>query len=370
MILISTQCFPPDIGGIENLLGGVAERLSQEGFQVNVFADGKKKKDDVERAFQIIRFSAPKPIRRLLKSHAIRKFIKKNIPLNDQNSSLVFDSWKSLEFVGRLNIRKICFAHGNELLSEFGSKKWIRINKALKAADLIIANSNFTAKLLTSYEIDHSRVEVFYPPINPQPQPDNNAVHWIETQTAKRYPTLTTVCRLEPRKGIDSVITSLPKLINIFPNLLYLIGGEGGDRPRLENIIKNLNLASHVKLLGRLSEQERAALLSKTSVFIMPTRKVGSSVEGFGISYVEAGWYGVPSIASQTGGGVEAVINDVTGLIVDLTKEDELTTAIKRVLEDSDLRNRLGEAAQKRSRGELCWDTAINKLIKLIKNIS
>lgn len=100
----------------------------------------------------------------------------------------------------------------------------------------------------------------------------------------------------------------------------------------------------------------------------MPTRQVNRSVEGFGISYIEAGWYGVPSIASQTGGGVEAVLHNETGIIVDLAEENNLTLALIDLLDNETLRERLGAAALARSRHELCWDIAIFRLIDIIDN--
>ncbi|MBU6176764.1 MAG: glycosyltransferase family 4 protein [Bacteroidetes bacterium] len=368
MILISTQCFPPDIGGIENLMGGVAEWLSQKGIEVTVFADGKKSKDDTGRIYRIRRFVGPKPFRRILKSFRIRHFVKNNISANDSDSAILFDSWKSLEPIRKLNIHKICFAHGNELMSEVNSSKWRRICKVLKSADLIIANSNYTAMLLRSYEINPSRIKVFYPPINPQPAPDEDTKRALESKFANKNPILATVARLEPRKGIDTVIRSLPELIKLYPNLIYLVGGEGNDRQRLEKIINDLKLKNHVKLLGQLSKQQRTIVFSHATLFVMPTRQVGKSVEGFGISYIEAGWYGVPSIASQIGGGGEAVINDVTGLVVDLNKPYEFTMTLVNILGNRELRNRLGAAAQDRSRNILCWDKAIDRLIDIIDN--
>ena len=368
MILISTQCFPPNLGGIENLMGGMAKWLSIKGAQVTVFADGKKRGDDEGQPYEIRSFAGPKPLRRFLKRLQIQHFIEKSSAATRRDASIIFDSWKSLETISNFNIRKLCFAHGNELLSDIGSRKWHRIRRSLKSADLIIANSNYTADLLGAYEIDSNRIKIFYPPIYPQLIPDTIIKQELQDEINGQAPILITVARLEPRKGIDTVITSLPKLITRYPNLIYLIGGEGDDRHRIENIINELNLKNHVKLLGRLSEQQRAALFSLATIFVMPTRQVNRSVEGFGISYIEAGWYGVPSIASQTGGGVEAVLHNETGIIVDLAEENNLTLALIDLLDNETLRERLGAAALARSRHELCWDIAIFRLIDIIDN--
>jgi phosphatidylinositol alpha-1,6-mannosyltransferase len=363
MIVMTTQCFPPDFGGIENLMGGVATRLNQAGEPTLVLADAIRS-DRAEAAFSfpVKRFGGLKPIRRWLKGRAIRSLISEQATGHNPASLLIADSWKSLEHVGSIDLPILAFAHGNELQEKPDSAKGRRIRKALSRADLILANSKFTAGLLDRLGVEPSDIAVFHPPIDPQPEARPNELEALDQRLGGRGPLLVTVARLEPRKGIDDVIAAHATLITAHPNLVYALAGDGEDRARLEALVANRNLQGHVMFLGRINDQERAALLTRATLFVMPTRKVGRSVEGFGISYIEAGWYGVPSIASQIGGGVEAVLDGETGLHVGGNSQHDLPHAISRLLSDAEMRLKMGKAAAQRAQTELCWDTAIATL--------
>ena len=365
MIVISTQCFPPDIGGIETLIGSAADRLSKSGAPVMVLADSiRSDRPEVAFPFPVRRFGGIKPVRRWLKGRHLRQVVNAS-----SASVLIADSWKSLEYIGSLSIPVLTFAHGNELQEDPKTTKGQRIKTALAQANHCIANSHFTAGLLKNFSVADSKISVFHPPIEPQPTATLDALALMDNRLKARGPILATVARLEPRKGIDDVILALQELIKTYPDLIYAIGGGGNDQSRLENLVKQEGLERHVIFLGRVSDTERAALLTRSSIFVMPTREIGGSVEGFGISYIEAGWYGIPCIASLTGGGVDAVLNGITGLCVDRGNEGELARAIKLLLDDDAMRRGMGLAAAHRSRHELCWDVAIKQLTSIIDGV-
>ena len=363
MIIVSTQCFPPDLGGIEILMGGIAGRLHQSGAQIMVLADAiRSDRTELSFPYAIKRFGGLKPIRRWLKGRAVRQLAKEH-----KATALIADSWKSLEQIGKLDLTTLVLAHGNELQEAPNSAKGMRIKKALNRADLIVANSRFTAHLVEKFNIERSKICVFLPPIEPQPDASPEALKKLDVRLGERGPLLATVARLEPRKGIDDVIKALPKLIGTYPDLVYAVAGGGDDLIRLETLAKELGVEGHIVFLGRVNEQERAALLARATLFVMPTREVGRSVEGFGISYIEAGWYGVPCIASRVGGTVDAVVDGETGLCIDGGKEGDLTRAIERLLADGTLRKKMGKAATQRAHHELCWDHAVDTFRGLIE---
>ena len=125
-IVISTQCFPPVIGGMENLMNGLANNLHKKKFNIFVFADGKnsldEEKHDKDISYEIVRYRGLKIIRKKRKSLDIKKFInfKKNI------NSIFCDSWKSAENLIKYNIgneKIFCLAHGNDVLAKNIVKK-------------------------------------------------------------------------------------------------------------------------------------------------------------------------------------------------------------------------------------------------------
>ncbi len=102
---------------------------------------------------------------------------------------------------------------------------------------------------------------------------------------------------------------------------------------------------------------------------IMPTldESLAKSIEGFGIAYIEAANFKIPSIASDIGGTPEAVIHNKTGLII--KHIDELDEAIKNLIDNKQNRLKLGQNAKIRAENELNWDIQIKKYNDLIKEI-
>ena len=111
MIIITTQCFAPKIGGIESLMTGMAEALSNLGKEVLVLADGPKQKSDNDQNYKIKRFNTWKPIRRVQKAQYLKKIIHTN-----KVETIFADSWKSIELINFTFNRIIVLAHGTCLL--------------------------------------------------------------------------------------------------------------------------------------------------------------------------------------------------------------------------------------------------------------
>lgn len=360
MIIISTQCFPPDIGGIEVLMGQFAHYLSYAGNQVTVFADRSRDIQKEEpQLYTTKRFGGFRPVRRWLKAQSIDKLISQS---GYEPKWIIADSWKSLETL-KTNCPTLVLAHGNELLFENNAKKKVRIQRSLSKADLVLANSHYSAEKVMALGISKAHIRVFNPPSNPQEIPNPDSLNEVNLIIDQNHPIITTVARLEPRKGIDRVLESIPTLIKKYPKILYLIGGAGPDQQRLQNIMTKLGIEKHVAFLGRIDVNIRSALLSRSDIFVMPTRTEGNSVEGFGISYIDAAWFGVPSIASREGGAPDAVIDGTTGLILDDTSVPTVTHALTLLLENDALRIKFGEAAAKRSRNELSWPNQVSVLM-------
>lgn len=163
-------------------------------------------------------------------------------------------------------------------------------------------------------------------------------------------PLVVSVSRLVPRKGMDVLIEAAHRLSGSFPDLTVAVAGTGRDAGRLGRIAERPG--ARVQLLGRVSEEDKAALLGASDVFVMACRNRwgGLEQEGFGIVFVEAAAAGVPQVAGDSGGAAEAVEDEVTGLVVRHPEEPaEVALAIRRLLADDGLRRRMGEAARRRA---------------------
>ena len=369
-IVISTQCFSPVLGGMENLMKGLAESLYKKDFNIFVFADSKnsldEEKHDKYLSYEIIRYGGLKIIRKRRKSTDIKKFInfKKNI------NCIFCDSWKSAENLIKnkiANTEKIfCLAHGNDILVNKNIIKRKRIKKTLSETSCVIANSYFTKKRVTNLGIKSNKIKVIYPGIENiyfNSKRNNNNL-----QKYKNFkPILLTIARLEKRKNHKKIIYAINELIKDFKNLLYLIAGDGPEMKKIRKLINKLNLKKNVKILGKVNESDKAFLFKISDLHVMPTiqDKRSISIEGFGISYIEAGMHGIPSISSGLGGTKESVIDGKTGIICNPNNVSSIKDSIRKVLINKTMYKKLSINSKNFSK-KFLWKNTIRNYLKLI----
>ena len=370
-IVISTQCFSPVLGGIENLMKGLADNLYKKKFNIFVFADSKNLSDeenhDKNLSYEIVRYRGLKIIRKKRKSRDIKKFInfKKNI------NSIFCDSWKSAENLIKNKVAKtekiFCLAHGNDILVNKNIIKRKRIRKTFSAISYIIANSYFTKKKITDLGIKSSKIKVIYPGVEHRYfdfKKNNNPF-----QKYKNFkPILLTIARLEKRKNHRNIIYAVNELIKDFKNLLYLIAGVGPEMKEIRKLINKLNLEKNVKVLGKVNENDKNFLFKISDLHVMPTiqDKKSVSIEGFGISYIEAGMHGIPSISSGLGGTKESVINGKTGIICNPNNILSIKDSIRKVLINKKMYKKLSINSKNFSK-KFLWKNTITNYLKLIR---
>lgn len=366
MILVSTQCFPPASGGIEMLMHSLSNALATTGERVLVFADKYSSADsrlDSQQTYPVYRYGGLKAWRRRKKAREIFSYSQEH---RESQLCLITDSWKSLEHVDTRYFNKVlCLAHGTEFPEQATGSKSARIKRSLNKASYIIANSGYTAKRLSLYIADQQKIRVIYPGItigDEEPAADLK----ISEQCALRSPVLITLARLERRKGQLSTIRILPRLIEKYPDLLYVIAGEGSLRGELESTVQQLGLNKHVIFTGKLDGALKSAWLRHSTLFVMPGSKVGQDVEGFGMAYIDAACFGIPSIACNVGGASEAVLHRQTGLVIEPENADMLTQAIFELLDNSLYYKQLGENARERAK-EFLWQNKCVEYLGLLK---
>ncbi len=358
MIHIVTQCFFPDVGGIEGVMTGLADHLAAAGHAVRVFADGDAADaaGDGAKPYEIERFSGLKAWRRRRKRSAVAR------ALSRRPARGVFaDSWKSLAAIPGGVRPIVMLAHGSEFPrpEALSAAKRARLIAAVARADVILASSDFTAERVRALVPEAAdRLRILPPPIEAQAPPSALAVAQARVLIGGGAPVIATLARLEPRKGVDMVLRALPGLSRRHPGLVYVVAGSGEDGPRLKGLAEALGVADRVRFTGRISDDLRAAVLSAADIFAMPVRREGASVEGFGLTYVEAAWYGAPAVAGREGGAATAVLDGETGLLCDGQDAAAVEAALGRLLDDEALRSKLGAAAAARARA-FTWEARL-----------
>ncbi len=212
-------------------------------------------------------------------------------------------------------------------------KCWL-MRRVLRHAHTVVVNT-FSLKHHVETLIGRRDVMVCYP------QP------WIvgspHTHTNRTRVELVSVSRLVERKGIQRVLNVLASDAVLRASCHYMIVGEGDFGETLKRMIAEKQLASCVTLTESSSPEVWKSAYDNADIFVLPTIQREGDREGFGMVYLEAATFGVPSIASRVEGVDEAVIDKETGLLVG--DDDELRRALHALIEDTHMRERLGQQA-------------------------
>ena len=329
MHLIVTRSFPPEVGGMQSLIWGLSRELSKN-FMIKVFADyveGHKEFDD-QASFSIERVGGIKLLRKYRKAQLINEYIKDN-----KVDSIIADHWKSLELI-KTSKKKYCLVHGKEIKHPKGSGQNKRVINVLNNVEKVIANSQFTKNLAIELGVNENKVIVINPGVDPAKKSNKKFLDKVESILKFKNPRLITIARFDKRKNHEKILMSLRNLKQIYPEIVYICVGYGEEEENIKKLVSELNLEAQVMFFKDISNDLKNALIEKSNIFVMPSITYKKSVEGFGIAYVEAAQYNIPSIGGKDGGAADAIDHEKTGLICDGNSLDEVYSSISSLLEN------------------------------------
>ncbi len=360
MYLIVTRSFPPEAGGMQNLMWGLTNAISKH-YMVKVFADHNddSKSLDENVSYSIERIGGPKLIRKYRKSYLVNDFIKNNKNIK----GVIADHWKSLELI-KTNKKKICLIHSKEINHRKGSFLNKRVLNVLNNVDYVVSNSKFTKNLAIDSGVKGQKIIVINPGIEPLKELSKEILFEAEDMLQHKNPRLITVSRLEKRKNHEKIIMSLRNLKQLYPNIIYTCIGYGEEEENIKKLVKELNLENQVLFLKNISQELKNALLAKSNLFVMPSVIYKKSVEGFGIAYIEAAQYGLPSIGGKDGGEADAIKNNETGIICDGNSLDEIYSSIDLILKNNSYKNFINKTKEFAKKFE--WDNIIKQYFKIL----
>ena len=180
---------------------------------------------------------------------------------------------------------------------------------------------------------------------------------------------IVSVGRLVHRKGQDHLIQALPQILKSVPDAHILMVGQGPYLSHLKKLVARHNLNEHVSFIGRIQYAQLPQYICAGDVFAMPSRSrfFGLEVEGLGIVYLEASACGLPVIAGSSGGAPDAVLDGVTGFVVDGENKHEIAAAAIKLLNDGDKAQAIGLAGREwiieKWRWEI-WSQRFNELLQ------
>ena len=364
MFLVITRNFPPDVGGIQNLMGGLSENLVNHG-PVKVFANEYEdsNKYDKKSLTNIERVGGIKIFRKYRKANLVNNFIKDNTNIR----AIIADHWKSLELLKDDYLKKsktFCLIHSKEINHEIGSSNNKRLIKSTNKANFIIANSNFTKDLAIKVGINKSKIHIIFPGINEPKKINDDTLKKAKEIYSNFFPKVITVARLDKRKGHDKILMLVKNLKVKFPKIKYICVGYGEEEKNLLALSKELGIENEVTFLKNIDENLKLSLISESNLFLMPSVKVKKSVEGFGISFIEAASYGIGSIGGKDGGASDAISHNKTGLICDGNDLNSIYESVINFLSNDNF-IKYGENAKEFSKN-FYWNKIIKDYLRLI----
>ena len=360
MYLLITRTFPPELGGMQNLMWGLARSLAKLNL-IKVFADYHENHEEFDSSvsFSIERVSGMKLIRKYRKSYLINDYIENNKNVD----CIIADHWKSLELI-KTNKKKICLIHSKEINHPRGSGLNKKVLSVLNNVDRVVANSNYTKNLAIDLGVDEKKIVVINPGVDPVIEVPKKYLDEAEEILKGKKNRLITVSRFDKRKNHEKVIMAVRNLKEIYPDITYTCIGYGDEEEKLKKLVIELKLEDQVTFLKDVPSNLKNALVAKSHIFVMPSIIYKKSVEGFGIAYVEAAQYGVPSIGGKDGGASDAIIHEKTGLICDGNKLEDIYSSIEHLFKDNKYLE-YGKEAKNNSENFL-WDKAIEKYKRIL----
>lgn len=243
----------------------------------------------------------------------------------------------------RQGTKVVVYIHGEEIPRGSGYFNRIR-REALQGASALVAVSSFTKSALIGLGIPPNRIALITNGVDTarfQPGAKNQRI--VERYGLASRRVLLTLARLDERKGQDMMIKALPMIRKAVPDVMYLIVGEGTYGGTLRRLVSELHLEETVVFTGAASDDEVVDFYRTCDVYAMPNRTLeDGDTEGFGLVFLEAGACGKPVIGGIAGGAPDAIMHEVTGLLVDGTSAEAIASTCIRLLQDARLRSELG----------------------------
>ncbi|AFY32498.1 glycosyltransferase family 4 protein [Calothrix sp. PCC 7507] len=363
-ILVISRVFFPDTGGIQEY---AYNRCLQDPDQIIVLtsACAGDQSFDCEQPFPIYRW----PMSAMTHLGALGSFLKQilnilwsvvlAIRLHQRYRYRYIEWCHGYDFLSLLllsyllPVQCVIYLHGDDVLCPLKNPvfRWL-FEWTLRRTTTIVCNSNFTRNyLIDNFQVD-TPIRVIHPTVRPEKfgQHSLEQVNHLRAQIRQQHQipeqaiAILSVGRLVKRKGFDRVIENLPNLIAEGIDVYYIICGQGAMASELRLLAEKLGVTSRIIFAGYVPDEELTGYYAACDIFSLLTffDSKQKSIEGFGIVYLEAGYFAKPVIASRVGGVEDAVLHENNGLLVNPNSTVETFAMLRQLCRDRKLRERLG----------------------------
>ena len=374
-ILLVTNDLGPHAGGIETFILGLLEQL--DGFQIVIYTSSQTGSEDFDKALTtntaaiVIRDKSSVLIPSPWVNRRVRKVMKEY-----QSEIIWFGATMPLAWMSGLLKRSgakriVALTHGHEVWwAKLPPFKWI-FKYSTRSIDVLTYLGQFTRRAMAPAVSSKTLMVQIAPGI-----PIDHFVPAVKSQSLIRELDLegkqVIVCvgRLVHRKGQDKLLEALPQILLQHPDVVLLFVGVGPRRKKLDQLVQKFGLAPYVRFIGRVKYDSLPQYFQLADLFVMPSRSrlAGLEVEGLGIVYLEASACGVAVVAGASGGAPDAVIQGVTGDVVDGTNVAEIANAINELLDHPMKLKAMGLAGREWTEERWSWQIWGERFKELLIN--
>ena len=360
-ILLITEYFRPDPGARETFFTFLAESWEKDKVQVAIVARpdyymssmAQRKSFEAAQSYKIERFycrSIPLFYALGLSNGKLNDFLEDQIK-DFQPEHIIFSDISSISLslavlAEKKGIPYSAFLNGSSIPVHLEKHRFLSRRFFLRAST-IFTFSWYLARAGVRYGLPPANISVLPPGLKPRWQRQETSI--IPTWLKKRYKEknlLLSVGPLVARKGIDQAVRAISLLPEMIQDLHYVIVGSGPEYYYLREQIKNYQLEKTITLTGFVSDGFLGELYRQAQLFIQPGSKNSGDIESLGFVFMEAAWFGLPSIAGRAGGTEDVVIHEITGWMIETNDCKALSKQILSAILSQDERKKLGENAK------------------------
>ena len=369
-ILIVTHNFPPIDGGIATHVSEIARNLHALGQVPIVVAPSSErtKQVDAQLPYEVVRMPASR-------SRYVRLFITGLYTLSLmllRNPRYVYSShWKNSGVAAAI----CCFLCSKPLFQAVHGSEATRLHAGRSSLYLFrwvasivrgfVVSGKYQVDLISEAGVPKSKILVAPQGVDltrfSTTRPHDPPIR--ERYGIGENPILLTVARLVERKGHDVVLKALRQVLADEPDTTYLIVGKGPMEGALRRLADEYDVTERVIFCGFVPDAEIPLYYYSCDMFVMVSRDIGGDVEGFGISFIEAGACGKVVVGGRSGGIPDVIEDGVTGYLVDPSNAEELARVVINGLRNRELREAMGEAARTRVEHRYDWRVIVANML-------
>lgn len=364
-IWLIAENWPPRVGGIETYLTGIASHLPKGSIQV--FAPVETAANHHDEPYVIRKRFSWKPLWPawfplfLFLTQQVRK----QRPDVIMCGKALMEGRIARQLKKTVGIPYVVCTYGMEIATWSNGRVRSQLERVLHDADAVLYINEKTKEEILALGVAEHRLVALYPGIDVQILVSKNEPVDILKAHSINTPYILSVARLVERKGIDDLIRAFAALSRT--DIQLVIAGDGPEMASLTTLAKEF--AVPVKFVGNISNEELHTLYANAQLFALTPKELPEDYEGFGIVYMEAACFGLPVVATRTGGVAGAVLDGQTGILATQGDIPSITEALQKLLSDPILAKHYGSAGKQRAEKEFSWKHVISTLTTLLDTI-